>query len=837
MGSGDRSTTGRRALLTIAFIAAGLAMISGVALAGGAGDVVVETTANQSEIAPNETVTVDVVATIENGSDVGAHETAVFVPETDVARIVAVEAAGEPELGENETISSGGESATIEAAYGDSTLETDANGHVVIATVTLEAKAEGRTPVEPDVSAIGDGDGNSYTVRDQNGTTVSVTRPTAEQYWESELGGQIEENDLFTGDDAVFSITKTEETDGEYISVLHALEASDGSERWSISHDERLQIVGVDEQVIAAQQGSDGNQDQLVALEPETGTQAWAFNVTGNLEAHTTTLNAESDEVYVASNETFAILNASSGDVKRTVSEFGPNEVVEADGTVYAVGENRTQNESTGELRAVTEANGTVWQTQTPDGDKYWSIEYGPNETLLIQNGSSVTIYEAADGSVQADQQWDKYVSDAVSVGDGYLVSLGTGGDEYSEIVHVSPDGSTKTTATHETGPYSFYDGTTGLYLTEGPLTKINETTYEIEWTADETVDKYSITETPNTIAGVTTGDDGQQATAFDPETGLAKTFHETDNWIPWTAYDDTHDQLYLALPRSVAAFESVDIDAVTLSGTVTDANGNALSGDHLGFFTKYHSFVEHTTIDDNGTYSVAAEANTTLYVGYQHATENGSLDASADRRVDLHMFEPVEVGTQDEVIDFEVPNGHRLNVTVTDESGDPIRNASVQVYDRQWIGENSSVGTGTGERQTTAAGQLEFPSADEPGIDLVGDARVIVRPPEGDDRFDDREYERTVTVDEPTNVTIALGEPDAELPPVTGETPPRDLSDDGLYEDVTGDGRFTVADVQALFDNRNSDAIAENPNAFDFSDNGDIGPSDVQALWERLQG
>lgn len=46
------------------------------------------------------------------------------------------------------------------------------------------------------------------------------------------------------------------------------------------------------------------------------------------------------------------------------------------------------------------------------------------------------------------------------------------------------------------------------------------------------------------------------------------------------------------------------------------------------------------------------------------------------------------------------------------------------------------------------------------------------------------------------------LPDPDPEpaIPPIVGDNPPRDLNDDGLYEDVTGDGQFTVGDVQALF-------------------------------------
>ncbi|WP_276253313.1 hypothetical protein [Halomontanus rarus] len=72
--------------------------------------------------------------------------------------------------------------------------------------------------------------------------------------------------------------------------------------------------------------------------------------------------------------------------------------------------------------------------------------------------------------------------------------------------------------------------------------------------------------------------------------------------------------------------------------------------------------------------------------------------------------------------------------------------------------------------------------------------------------------------------------------PTVVGSDPPQDLDGDGLYEDVTGDGTFTAADVHALYENLDSDAVAENPAAFDFSGIGsDVSIADVQALWNRL--
>ncbi|WP_053949076.1 outer membrane protein assembly factor BamB family protein [Halolamina sediminis] len=71
----------------------------------------------------------------------------------------------------------------------------------------------------------------------------------------------------------------------------------------------------------------------------------------------------------------------------------------------------------------------------------------------------------------------------------------------------------------------------------------------------------------------------------------------------------------------------------------------------------------------------------------------------------------------------------------------------------------------------------------------------------------------------------------------VTGDgAPARDLDEDGLYEDVNGDGAFTVIDVQALFANLDSDVVQNNVSKFDFNGDGEVDIADIQALYARLQ-
>lgn len=81
----------------------------------------------------------------------------------------------------------------------------------------------------------------------------------------------------------------------------------------------------------------------------------------------------------------------------------------------------------------------------------------------------------------------------------------------------------------------------------------------------------------------------------------------------------------------------------------------------------------------------------------------------------------------------------------------------------------------------------------------------------------------------------LVISEEEA-LPPVVGEEPPRDLNGDGLYRDIDGDGEFDIFDIQALFDNRNSEAVQNNVEQFDFNGDGGVDIFDVQRLFQDLQ-
>ena len=62
-----------------------------------------------------------------------------------------------------------------------------------------------------------------------------------------------------------------------------------------------------------------------------------------------------------------------------------------------------------------------------------------------------------------------------------------------------------------------------------------------------------------------------------------------------------------------------------------------------------------------------------------------------------------------------------------------------------------------------------------------------------------------------------------------------RDPDNDGRIEDVTGDGEADIDDVRWLLNNRDSEAVKTNPDAYDFDGDGTVGVGDILALFRSI--
>ena len=92
-----------------------------------------------------------------------------------------------------------------------------------------------------------------------------------------------------------------------------------------------------------------------------------------------------------------------------------------------------------------------------------------------------------------------------------------------------------------------------------------------------------------------------------------------------------------------------------------------------------------------------------------------------------------------------------------------------------------------------------------------------------------------------PSNVVVLQNDPsqvDTGLEPIGDfENAPTDPDDDGVYEDVNGDGSVDVLDAQAIFANTQDSVIQNNVEAFDFNDDGSVDVLDAQALFANGVG
>jgi len=154
----------------------------------------------------------------------------------------------------------------------------------------------------------------------------------------------------------------------------------------------------------------------------------------------------------------------------------------------------------------------------------------------------------------------------------------------------------------------------------------------------------------------------------------------------------------------------------------------------------------------------------------------------------------------------------------LADPGGDEFVGVEIDVYD----GDGELVATTT----TDETGEYTLTLA--PGTYEV----AIV-----DDRFGPSGAEVSVTEDtlvEPGIQVTPPALPGQNQPPAQAAAFP----DDGLYENVTGDGSFDIFDVQALFDNLDVDPVQNGAWAYNFSgtDPGRVSIFDVQALFNRLQ-
>lgn len=80
----------------------------------------------------------------------------------------------------------------------------------------------------------------------------------------------------------------------------------------------------------------------------------------------------------------------------------------------------------------------------------------------------------------------------------------------------------------------------------------------------------------------------------------------------------------------------------------------------------------------------------------------------------------------------------------------------------------------------------------------------------------------------------ISAGGCDGGVPAIDGSCP-TDVTGDGLYMDVDGDGELSQTDVVTFFENQHREKVQSHPEYFDYTGDGSVGHADVVELFETI--
>lgn len=227
-----------------------------------------------------------------------------------------------------------------------------------------------------------------------------------------------------------------------------------------------------------------------------------------------------------------------------------------------------------------------------------------------------------------------------------------------------------------------------------------------------------------------------------------------------------------------------------------------------------------------------------------------GTLDVSAGEgyeRVELTLAVPADYSGDLEVTFVLSAGGERLDAdSVTYTVVPPGDNAAPTVDDLDPAETALDVEAGT-------ARTFAVEASDGDGDDLtyvwyVSDLatdrapkRVATGPSYTHAFGEPGEYSVRVAVDDGTTTVeqtwvVAVGGT-TDGPPRLAGAPPTDPDDDGVYEDVNGNGRVDFADLVVLFEHLDDPAVREDPGPYDVDGDGRLGFPDVAAMFDALFG
>jgi hypothetical protein len=185
----------------------------------------------------------------------------------------------------------------------------------------------------------------------------------------------------------------------------------------------------------------------------------------------------------------------------------------------------------------------------------------------------------------------------------------------------------------------------------------------------------------------------------------------------------------------------------VTASGELTSAAGVPVTGDQVIFSDGYDP---STNVRSDGSFAAEVATNNDYDVVFQQRNYNEDEYYPKDGVPDFYAVEPLSVGTNNVSLGAtELPEANRLNVTVENQSGEPLANVPVFLEH-----ENNGAEAFT-SATTNDNGLLVLDRASTVGVETSGTLNVDVNPSDAGLPYVD--VRRTVEVTDDKGITITV--------------------------------------------------------------------------------
>lgn len=714
---------------------------------------------------------------------------------------VVIDAPRDPDVGEQLTFETDTDADSYEWDLQDGTVET---GQTITHTYTdpgtyiveLRVESGEMTRHQHRVLRVTE-PGNAEWITDQPGDGRITTSPT------------VVDGTAYLG----MARPTTEQTG------LYAIGTERGAVKWRHLTDDAVETAPT---VVdgTAYVGTENN--TLYALDAETGETQWEHaNLPRPIQDSPSVVG---ETVYVSAGELYA-LNGSTGAIEwQTALEPAARESTVVNGTAYvatsdgvyafdtATGE-QLWNAGTGSYRPITVVDGLVYtvsyyRTNTnlealdaETGEQQWQYLDVQDHTPTVRNGTVYVSTSNDNGvhAVDAETGERLWASDMLS-------SSGTSPTVAGDTVFVSVGPGIGTEA------FYAFDAGTGEPLWN--VSTLEPMRYSSPTVVDSTAYVGSEGGTLWAIdAGVTGHSDGSRVLQ-----AVHGHHHEIIGEI--TTPDTVFELPSVVAPNSTES-EEVDIEA-TVQNT----------GDRDGT-QEITLSVEGEPVETVEDVEIPAdESKTLVFENITLGTEPGTYNLTVETDDDSKTVQTAVVG--DGAVEGELFFTDAL-------LAEPVTNpVTIEIAA---VGEGTEQSTTVTIDATTDTVPVPYQLEGLPAGEYELAATVVAI--DGDpSRSDELAIE---AVDTPHgSVTVEPGETVSDidytlveaLPIVTGDSPPQDLNDDGLYRDIRGDGELTIFDVQALFDNLDNEELQEHAELFDFAGNDPetVSIFDVQALFDDLQ-